>query len=43
MLVIDMMHCSFSFFPFLSHVEQELLTLSDHMSSPPVFVGVCDA
>jgi hypothetical protein len=24
-------------------VEQELLTLPEHMSSTPVFVGVCDA
>jgi hypothetical protein len=34
------MLCQTRLIPRMSLVEQELLTLSEHMSSPPVFSGV---
>ena len=34
--------CRLAVTRWVSHVEQELLTLPDHMSSPPVFSGLSD-
>jgi hypothetical protein len=33
--------CSYHYFLWVSHVMQELLTLPEHLSSPPVLIGVC--